>query len=100
MRFEAEALWRPVELAQRRGAVIIGCILVVVLALVSLANIWLRNESVVFGLGGFFMVSDASGYYDCSQWLLQSGTSVNEWCQRRLPYPALLASLSLLTGHV
>ena len=49
-------------------------------------------------VAGFFPVSDAFGYWRCSNDLLDYG-HLNQWCERRATYPTLLAGLNLLGGR-
>ena len=59
-----------------------------------------------FGLGGFFQVSDASGYAVCASRVLDEGISGfrmqedgGEWCLRRPIYATFLATILGLTGR-
>ena len=71
-----------------------------------LIDIWASAKTVQFGVGGFFQVSDASGYALCANRVLDEGTSgkgiteyFGEWCLRRPIYATFLATILSVTGR-
>jgi hypothetical protein len=74
----------------------------------SLVAIWASAKTVgqQFAVGGFFQVSDASGYAVCANRILDERVSglrtleyFGEWCLRRPIYAAFLATILGLTGR-
>jgi hypothetical protein len=74
----------------------------------SLVAIWVSAKTVgqQFAVGGFFQVSDASGYAVCANWILEQGISGlrmlaygGEWCLRRPIYATFLATILGLTDR-
>jgi len=73
-----------------------------------LIGIWgsARTVGPQFAVGGFFQVSDASGYAWCASRILEEGISGvripdygGEWCLRRPIYTTFLATIFGLTGR-
>jgi hypothetical protein len=71
-----------------------------------LIDIWGSAKTVQFAVGGFFQVSDASGYALCANRVLDEGISglaiaeyFGEWCLRRPIYATFLATIFGLTGR-
>jgi hypothetical protein len=73
-----------------------------------LVDIWGSAKTVgpQFAVGGFFQVSDASGYAVCASRVLDEGISGprvaeygGEWCLRRPIYATFLATILGLTGR-
>jgi hypothetical protein len=74
----------------------------------SLVAIWASAKTVgqQFAVGGFFQVSDASGYALCASRVLEQGILGlrmpeygGEWCLRRPIYATFLATILGLTGR-
>lgn len=57
-----------------------------------------QGASPGLSLGGYFQVSDASGYFDCAGQMIEDGT-VTSWCHRRPIYPLFLSGVGLLAGR-
>src|SRR5688572_5492526 len=95
-------LCRPRQLGQRKATLLIIALTLGALACLLILRMWFRNQTPTLGLtiAGLFMVSDASNYFECSNWLLDYGKVGNSWCERRPIYAALLAGLSGITGRV
>ncbi len=75
--------------------------LLISLPLIYLIWLWNSGESVSLSLAGFFPISDASGYWTCSNTLLDFGNFGNwpswaEFCQRRPIYLSWLAGLMVI----
>jgi hypothetical protein len=71
-----------------------------------LLGLWGSAKTVNFAVGGFFQVSDASGYAVCASRVLDEGISglgvvdyTAEWCLRRPIYATFLATILGLTGR-
>jgi hypothetical protein len=71
-----------------------------------LMDIWGSAKTIQFGVGGFFQVSDASGYAVCANRVLDEGISGlgtaeygGELCLRRPIYATFLAAILGLTGR-
>ena len=71
-----------------------------------LLGLWGSAKTVNFAVGGFFQVSDASGYAVCASRVLDEGISGlgipeygGEWCLRRPIYATFLATVLGLTGR-
>ena len=71
-----------------------------------LLGLWGSAKTVNFAVGGFFQVSDASGYAVCASRVLDEGISglgvadyTAEWCLRRPIYATFLATMLGLTGR-
>jgi hypothetical protein len=71
-----------------------------------LVDVWGSARTIQFGVGGFFQVSDASGYALCASRVLDEGSSgvgiteyFGEWCLRRPIYATFLATILGLTGR-
>jgi hypothetical protein len=71
-----------------------------------LIGIWGSAKTIQFGVGGFFQISDASGYAMCANRVLDEGVSglripeyFGEWCLRRPIYATFLATILGLTGR-
>jgi len=71
-----------------------------------LLGLWGSAKTVNFAVGGFFQVSDASGYAVCASRVLDEGISglgvadySGEWCLRRPIYATFLATVLGLTGR-
>jgi hypothetical protein len=71
-----------------------------------LMDIWGSAKTVQFAVGGFFQVSDASGYALCASRVLDEGISglgiteyFGEWCLRRPIYATFLATILGLTDR-
>jgi hypothetical protein len=71
------------------------------LASISLTYLWSSGKSLSIAAASFYQVTDASGYWTCSNSLLDSGNFGNqsEWCQRRSTYSYLLAGIVALGGR-
>jgi hypothetical protein len=97
----AEALCRPRQLGQRIAVLAVIALGLGALACFLMFRMWVRNETVGHGItiAGLYMVSDASNFFECANWLLDYGKVGNTWCERRPLYPAILAGLSGLTGR-
>jgi hypothetical protein len=60
---------------------------------------WTGHTTYSLSLGGLYQISDASGYWSCAVGLLDGGefggplSPIRQWCQRRVIYPGMLASL-------
>jgi hypothetical protein len=62
------------------------------------ATMIFRLESTPQALASYFPVTDASGYWDCANQLINDGVT-QTWCFRRPLYPVFLSGLSLLSGQ-
>lgn len=93
------ALGSPRQVGERSVAVLALSLSAV--ACLLMFRMWFRNDTVGHGItiAGLYMVSDASNFFECANWLLDYGRVGNSWCERRPLYPAILAGLSGLTGH-
>jgi len=92
-------LFSPLDISQRP---ILGFGLFFLLVLGAwgfLAGVWSAGKSISFAAAGFYQVSDASGYWFCSNALGDMGTFGGEWCQRRAIYPTFLSGIALLGGR-
>jgi hypothetical protein len=58
----------------------------------------LRAASPGLGLAGYFQVSDASGYWDCANQLIDDG-AVSDWCHRRPVYSLFLSGAAIFGGR-
>src|SRR5512134_2743694 len=65
-------------------------------------RMWFRKHTIGAGItvAGLFLVSDASNFFGCANWLLDYGKVGNIWCERRPLYPAILAGISGVTARV
>jgi hypothetical protein len=100
MRFQLSSWWVPKQIGENPRTLALLLLALAAFVIWVLARVWLRSETVHMSIAGFFQISDAGGYYDCSRWILDQGRYGSEWCDRRPIYPALLASLSALTGRL
>lgn len=72
---------------------------------IYLIYLWSSGRSVSLSVAGLYQISDASGYWVCSNSLLDSGTfgnaksAISEWCQRRSIYPNWLAGIVAMGGR-
>ena len=71
-----------------------------------LITLWGSAHTVDLAIGGFFQISDASGYAACANQMLDEGVGANRvatyfggWCLRRPTYPVFLAALLGITGR-
>ena len=70
-----------------------------------LMDVWGSAKTIQFGVGGFFQVSDASGYAMCANQVLDrsSGVGIADyfggWCLHRPIYATFLATILGLTGR-
>lgn len=71
-----------------------GAIAAIVVYQVLLA----RAASPAMGVAGYFPVSDASGYWDCANQMIDDG-GLNPWCQRRPLYSLFLSGVTLASGR-
>jgi hypothetical protein len=68
--------------------------------------LWGSSDTVNLAVGGFFQVSDSSGYAACANHVLDEGVSrlrtaeyFTGWCLRRPTYSMFLASVLSITGR-
>ncbi len=73
---------------------------------IYLVSLWGSARTIDLAIGGFFQISDASGYAACANQILDDGLGRNRvaqyfagWCLRRPTYPVFLAALLGITGR-
>jgi len=103
LRASADLLFTPVDLIKRPRLAAGVAIAVVLSAWGFLWWIWSTGTSASYAVAGFFPFSDASGWWLCSNSLLDNGhfgypMTAGRWCQQRATYPISLAGLNLFSG--
>jgi len=98
------SMFSPLNISQRPLLGLFLFFLLVLGAWSFLAGVWRAGISNNNALAGFYQVSDAGGYWSCSNTLLAKWTSWNqstlsEWCQRRAIYPTFLSGVAVLGGR-
>lgn len=67
-------------------------------AIVVYQTLLIRAATPMMGVAGYFPVSDASGYWDCANQMIDDG-GLNPWCQRRPLYSLFLSGVTLVSGR-
>jgi hypothetical protein len=89
------------------GHILISALVWIVLVFAAGAFLifgWMNHLTYNLALGGIYQISDASGYWTCANSLNIGGELggdlglYRQWCQRRLIYPGLLATISWMAG--
>ncbi len=65
-----------------------------VAALTSVIAVWLSGQTLTHSIGGTYQFTDAENYWRCGNSLMDYGEFAYSWCQRRVIYPSMLASLA------
>ena len=96
-------LCTPLDISQRPILGVGVFVLLVLCAWGFLAGEWTAGKSNGFAAASFYQISDAKGYWFCSNALADTrtfgGPLESEWCQRRAIYPTFLSGISLLGGR-
>lgn len=98
------SLMFPMDMTQRSGLAVVLAVFMILVTLSISISALLAGVSKNFAVAGFYPTSDAAGYWTCAMSFIHNGftsetATFDEWCQRRVIYPAFLSGLNLIAAR-